>query len=139
MRWPVGLVLVAGLAAAGCGGGGHHASQAPTTAPASATPVAQQLRTVLQGALHPRAGLETYTPPRAPLHANVRACSGPQGGGAGTYTCTLAPTGHGFAPHSISVVVKPDGTWSVNVPHNPREHIRSMRMMYGTGLHMPSR
>jgi hypothetical protein len=138
MRRPLGLVLLAGLAAAGCGGGGHHASQAPTTAPTPA-PVAQQLRTALQGALHPTGNLETYTPPRAPLHANVRVCSGPPKGRAGFYRCTLAPTGHGFAPRFITVLVKPDGTWSFTIPHDPRERLRSRRGVYGSGLHMPSR
>jgi len=140
MRWPVGLVLVAGLAAAGCGGGEHHASQAAASTPAAATPtVAQQLRVTLQAALHPRGSLETYTPPRATLHANVGGCSGPAGGHDGTYTCTLTPTGGGFAPRSLTVLVKPDGTWSTTIPHNPREHVRSQRGIYGFGLHMPSR
>jgi hypothetical protein len=51
----------------------------------------------------------------------------------------LAPTGHGFAPRFITVLVKPDGTWSFTIPHDPRERLRSQRGMYGRGLHMPSR
>jgi hypothetical protein len=143
VRRPLGLVLLAGLAAVGCGGGGgSHASQAPAAArPATqaAQPIAQQLRIVLQGALHPTAGIETYTPPSPPIHANVRACSGPPRGRAGFYRCTLAPTGHGFAPRFITVLVKPDGTWSFTIPHDPRERLRSQRGVYGSGLHMPSR
>jgi hypothetical protein len=135
MRWPLALVPVCALAAAGCGGGGHHATSAPSL---QAPAVAQQLRVTLQTAFHPTASLATYTPPRSPIHANVRACTGPASGGAGAYRCVLTPQ-RGFAPKSVTVAVKPDGTWTLAVPHNPREHRRSYRAMYGGGLHMPNR
>jgi hypothetical protein len=97
--------------------------------------VAQQLRAVLDNGFN--AGtvmLGSLHQPRSPVHAHVRACSGPPDGRAGTYVCRLVPTGRGFAPRSLTVRVTPDGTWSATIPPNPREHERSLHGVWGAGL-----
>jgi hypothetical protein len=112
-----------------CGGGGHHN--------ASPAPVAEQVRQALLDALtHPALpALNTARRPQLP-YVGVSVCVGPAHGGAGRYRCTTTPRGR-RGLRSITVRVKPDGSWSTEAVKVRGQRSAGVTSIWGVGIRLP--
>jgi hypothetical protein len=114
----LGIAFVIG----GCGGG-HQ------PAPQPLAPVTEQLRASLQSALQQPDSLASL-PRRATERRDVRSCSGAKAGGAGEYHC-------GVGSISVTVSVRADGSWTAQIPRDPRDRHAAAEAAWGFGLRLP--
>jgi hypothetical protein len=135
VRSTVAVVALIGiLSLSACSGSGHGGRKSGPSSPgARAEPVAAQLRDVLGGAFRPNAGLGVVQRRGTPL-ADVKVCTGPANGGAGSYRCSLRPH-RSWIPRSVTVSVDRHGTWRTATIYDDR----AAHAFWGIGLVLPSR